>query len=109
MRALVYCFLFGLLEVCSSNLAHAEEAISRRHVTECIEREALTIAPMKIDLESAAENVAAKCRIYTEALRRRVMIEYPGLQEEVRIKFRDLDALNMELARRAIANARTSQ
>jgi hypothetical protein len=105
------CFVSAfILEGCSSgNNRSYEQASSSREAPECIEREAKTIAPMKVDLETAASAVIARCSAYTDALRRSLVTQYPGSRDYIGTQTREIDAFYLEQARRAVAVARTSQ
>lgn len=73
----------------------------------CIDREAAEIATRKVDLETAATAVIAKCSTYTEATRRDLIARYPGYRDYMAPKLRELDQVYFDRARRAVALART--
>jgi hypothetical protein len=110
MRIVSYLIVAFLLEGCSSDSSRSSEGASNSRVAaECIVREAKTIAPMKVDLETAASAVIARCSAYTDAIRRSLVARYPGHRDYIETQTREVDALYLEQARRAVAVARTSQ
>jgi hypothetical protein len=105
------CFVSPfILEGCSlgSNRSY-QQASSSREAPECIEREAKTIALMKVDLETAASAVIARCSAYTDALRRSLVTQCPEYRDYIGTQTCEIDAFYLEQARHAVAFARTSQ
>jgi hypothetical protein len=74
----------------------------------CIFREAATIAPKNVDLDTAAYAVLAKCSFEINFNKRKLLSRYPGYRDYIESKFRGQDAENLDRARQAIALLRTS-
>jgi hypothetical protein len=108
-RLLSCLVVASVLSGCSSDSNRSSErADNSGEAAECIIREAKTIAPMKIDLETAATAVIARCSAYTDALRRSLVARFPGHRDYIETQTRQVDAMYLEQARRAIAVFRTS-
>jgi hypothetical protein len=108
MRNLACFAIFILLAGCGGNRSVEHTDNSSSEAVDCINREAVIIAPSKVDLETAATAVVAKCSIYTEATRRKLIQQYPGYRDYMAPKLKELDDTYMDGARRAVAIARTS-
>jgi hypothetical protein len=107
MRILIYLSLLFMLEGCSSGgKRDHEDDNNSREASECIEREAVMVAPTNIDLEAAAASVVVRCSTYTDALRRKLNGEYPGYRDYIAPKLREVDELYLAQARLAVARAR---
>lgn len=102
--------IFPILLLSSCAAIHSENQPTTGATNEagaCIDREAISVAPMKVDLETAATAVIARCSAYTEATRRELISRFPGYRDYMAPKLRELDEAYMERARRAVAIART--
>ena len=108
MRTSIYILMFLILAGCAAGRQSDEQtANSGSEASACIEREAIRVAPTKVDLETAATAVISICSVYTEATRRDLIARYPGYRDYMAPKLRELDNAYMDHARRAVAVART--
>jgi len=110
MRSAVIVAFSLLLGACASRAEMREEAeANARQAADCINREAITVAPVASDLDVAAATVVARCGAYTGALRRDLTSKYPGYRDYTEPKLREADELYLAQARLAITRVRQPQ
>src|SRR5260370_38194824 len=106
MICLIFCCVF--LAGCGTSRSSDEQAENMRsQASACIEREASIVAPMTVNLETAAAMVIARCTQYTEATRRDLQIRFPGYRDYMAPKLREIDEIYEDRAATAVAIART--
>jgi len=77
-------------------------------IGDCIQREAVAIAPKPVDLETATEVILARCNSHLWAEERAYIDRFPGNPAYAQEQFREMAAVRADQARREIALARTS-
>jgi hypothetical protein len=101
--------MLSLLSACGTRLSNEEGSADNTYLAnDCIEREARTVAALKVDIDTAAMAVIAKCSEYTDATRRDLSARFPGYRDYMAPKLRELDQTYLDRARLAVAVARTA-
>jgi hypothetical protein len=106
MRIIRYFVLLFLLEGCSAGNRSYEQENNAHEASECINREAISVASMPTDQEIASATVIARRSIYTGALRRDLIARYPGYRDYIEPKVREVDEIYLAQSRLAVARAR---
>ena len=107
------CITFGVglfLSSCGlANIPEREAALeaTRGTVSACIRREAEIVAPKQVDLETAAIAVMARCTSEIRAEEQAFFNKYPGYQDFVQGKLRELNSDRLSQTRSIIALPRT--
>ena len=110
MRLALIVALSFLLGACASREEiRQEQDANARQAADCINREAISVAPTALDLDVASATVVARCSAYTGALRRDLTSRYPGHRDYIEPKLREVDELYLAQARLAVMRARQTQ
>lgn len=95
---------------CVSQANREESRAAGAALNDCIEREAHSIARTNTDLETAATAVIARCSSFQLARRRAITDPIPrGYHATMEPHLREMDAMDMDFARKLIALERTRQ
>lgn len=105
--ALFVSFISGCGASGPSNRDSVDESLSLA-IRECLERESAIVAPQKVDLETAAQAVIARCSRETNAQEQILLDKYRGYHDHIRPKLRELQQTRLQNVRSMIALARTS-
>ena len=109
MRLLPYPLVLCLgLSGCRPRISSEQRQSYSDMASECIQREATIIAHTKVDLETAATAVLARCNSELAAERNYLPTLYPGYRDYMEPRLRELDTVRIDQARKRIALLRTS-
>jgi len=107
MRFIVVIAMAVFLTSCRSKEGDARAEINRNATSECIQREAASVASKQVDIDTAAYSVIAMCSSFINVERQALISDYPGYRDEVEVSFRKVEAVRFDQARSAVAIART--
>jgi hypothetical protein len=108
MRALSFALCL-LLCACANQERGRAVSLAGGAARECIQREATSVASTKTDLETAATAALARCSAEREAERRAFFALGPGYRDVIDPHVREVEAMQMDFARKLIALLRTRQ